>query len=805
VDVHVHVDNYNDNDTGLPVIEELEILTKSFFFVRFFFFFVRSSPHQLPTVEVFPIISRMASAIDEKNLQLESLAYTSKNFFSSYREAIFEVLQDLKVVLDKIAYIERNHDRQQRTRESVKGMTLAQYVRGAADAADVTPLVAIMQQLGSEFKTSPIRRVLDLSPAVPHALRTDQDSSSRVPSDGASTVSDAQQQSPLLDSQSPSPTGTGGADALSLSGVDEASAMASSAAAHDRSPLRRSPYLSLVSAASKRASVSSSLHRQAPSSLLAPPAPAAPGLAPHSVERKSVSPRGRITTVDAQGAPMEAMRVAALRHREKRRDDLVKHLVELDDMKKALELQLLSIKHHAARGMQSRVERTRLTQLQESLAADLKQVQHDIDTSEGQIEKLSRLTVLIAGWKADSDEVAAASAAAAAAVDEPDGSMSSASATASAAAAAAAAAAAGASTTTAITTAADEVSLTAFDSSLLTHDGAMAWAPDGDLYVRRAHPIAASDSTYRIVRYNGKSGAPRAVLDVREPAPAERSLYELSKQDRRKSAALPQPFVAYRRTASPLAAAAASPQVAASPAAPPTATASAPSSPLLTAGGGGGGGGGDEKRRFSKRSTAADARSSRRRHSVNAPRAVTLTRQATLEGATYSADGTPRGTTSPPPTAADMLTRSTDQTLSNSTAHNTPRAGAEKPTLPTSRPPSSLAAAPLRAPFDAGSGGSSSTEKALFLSNSSGNGSGAAPGRLVITSSPTPLGMSAVARELLLDDDSSIDLKLVQRGGSSNNNARKKSAAAAAVGSNKRVQYKYRNKSEDSSSDERSR
>jgi hypothetical protein len=745
-------------------------------------------------MEVFPIISRMASAIDEKNLQLESLAYTSKNFFGSYREAIFEVLQDLKVVLDKIAFIERSHDRQQRTRESVKGMTLAQYVRGAADAADVTPLVAIMQQLGAEFKTSPIRRVLDLSPAVPHALRSDQDGSSRVPSDGASTVSDAP---PPLDSQSPSPTGTGGADALTLSGAGAALLDdASLASAHDRSPLRRSPYLSLVSAASKRATVSSSLHRQAPSSLLAVPAPAAPGLAPHSVERKSVSPRGRITTVDAQGAPMEAMRVAALRHREKRRDDLVKHLVELDDMKKALELQLLSIKHHAARGMQSRVERTRLTQLQESLAADLKQVQHDIDTSEGQIEKLSRLTVLIAGWKADSDEVAAAAAAAGAAVDEPDGSMSSASATAATIATTA--------TTTTAAAAADDVSLTAFDSSLLTHDGAMAWAPDGDLYVRRAHPIAASDSTYRIVRYNGKSGAPRAVLDVREPAPAERSLYELSKQDRRKSAALPQPFVAYRRTASPLAAAAASPQVAASPAAPPTATASAPSSPLLTMGGGGGGG--DEKRRFSKRSTAADPRSSRRRHSVNAPRAVTLTRQATLEGATYSADGTPRGTASPPPTAADMLTRSTDLTLSNSTAHNTPRSGAEKPTVPTSRPPSSLAAAPLRAPFDAGSGGSSSTEKALFLSNSSGNGSGAAPGRLVITSSPTPLGMSAVARELLLDDDSSIDLKLVRRASSSNNsnnsgtNARKKSAVG-----NKRVQYKYRNKSEDSSSDERSR
>ena len=58
-------------------------------------------------MEVFPIISKMVAALDEKNLALETMAYTNKAFFRENGDAIFEALQDIKRALDKVHYIEK--------------------------------------------------------------------------------------------------------------------------------------------------------------------------------------------------------------------------------------------------------------------------------------------------------------------------------------------------------------------------------------------------------------------------------------------------------------------------------------------------------------------------------------------------------------------------------------------------------------------------------------------------------------------------------------------------------------------------
>jgi hypothetical protein len=73
------------------------------------------------------------------------------------------------------------------------------------------------------------------------------------------------------------------------------------------------------------------------------------------------------------------------------------------------------------------------------------------------------------------------------------------------------------------------------DSQLLTHDGAMAWGADGDLYVRRARKTSHDDTKHRpdsadssggydVLRFQGKSGRLVSIHSVRAPLNAEKHL-----------------------------------------------------------------------------------------------------------------------------------------------------------------------------------------------------------------------------------------------------------------------------------------
>lgn len=861
----------------------------------------------------------MSSAIDEKNLALEMLAYTSKNFFAANGDAIFEVLQDLKVVLDKIHYIEEHHERQSSRRADVAGLTLAQYLKSTNTADQrASPLASIITQLGPDFLSSPIRRLLELRPTVPLALDSSKaesggDFSAResATSGVGSSIgaagnnkgdSSAGVSAANTDSESNHNEDVVAANTLLNSMIDNFDAGVSPTRTpymtlSSTSPQRRiAPRLSR-STSSRRVSVDTGSGANAASggaaaagAAAAVAAAAAAAAASSSTggaaagadghnesdARKSVSPRPGL--IDTNGAPMEAMRIAALRQRERRRDDLVKHLVELDDMKQALELQLLSIKHHTARGILSRFERQRLTRLDESLAHDLKQVQHDIETSEVQIEKLSRLTVLIAGWKGDESDAsnndsigdepstppAAGAGGAADATVAPTRKLS-----------ASQVSAGGSATPVALSVvdsddAASSGEFAAFDTSLLSKDGAMTWGPDGDLYVRRDSDNS-NDATgkHRILRFNGKSGQLHSVLDLREATDAERVHYELSKQDRRKSAALPQPFVAYKRVprpvlppASPLrlsstanrttaaaAAAAAAVPVAAAPAAPPQLDSTS------------------RRNKSSKRESRQRSQRQRRHNGTLKP----LTRSLDVDDK-YITDGTPRF---PRPSVRDerdnLLTGSTEQ--ASGTAHNTPRSDDPSSELsppsrappkqrasltasggvvgtpasvsvlalsggdsastttttttatsmasPTSASPmafvpTSLSAAPVRASVEptgddnngaavvrVGSllGGTSLGANQLAGSSNVQMRGGGSQGRLIVTSAP--LGMSAVARELLQDDDDDLPpiVPLKQRalrsklGTSTPSSQRRRS---------RKLQYRYQSKEENSDSDSRS-